>query len=85
MNEQYDSPATQAPMVSGSDMAYEKGRAAMQLGQLRRNRPATAREQLVERIEGLKVSLSQHEAALAVLDSTPDVEKVLNALRNIGL
>ena len=68
MNEQYDSPATQAPMVS-----------------LRRNRPATAREQLVERIEGLKVSLSQHEAALAVLDSTPDVEKVLNALRNIGL
>jgi hypothetical protein len=82
-SEQYNAP--QAALGYGSDMAYAKGQAAMVLGAQRRNRPQTAREQLQERIDGLKASLEQHEAALAVLDGVPDVEKVLDALRRIGL
>lgn len=84
MNEQYENAAS-APMVGGMDLAYAKGQAVQALANGRRNRPPTAREQLLERIEGLKQQLGQHEAALAVLDSTPDVEKVLDALRRIGL
>lgn len=50
-----------------------------------RYRQPTVREQVQERINGLERQLAAHRAVLAVLDETPGVEKVLDALRKIGV
>lgn len=67
--------------IDGSDIGY----AVEKLALGRRPRAPTVREQLDERIKGLETQLAAHRAALAVLDETPGVERVLDALRKIGV
>lgn len=56
-----------------------------QLAYNRRQKRPTTREQITERILGLKAQIEKHERVLTILNANKGMEDALDALREIGV
>lgn len=61
------------------------GNALDTLAHNRRHRMPTVREQIGERLKALEAQVEKHKQVLALLDEAPGVEKVMDAIRSIGV
>lgn len=48
------------------------------------NKPVTVRESMQYRLDQAKANLKAVERAIEILDKHPDIEELLNIMRNVG-